>query len=127
MSNKNIIEEKVDAIIEEMHEIEDLPVTEEQAWRMLRSALTKALTEVAAHQTNRIMYQRGYADGAAEQQARNIEAVGKEAYRRGIIAACDYIYDRINESIGGSPTYDVPSGSDLVDIIDAARSQHLSE
>lgn len=104
MSNKNIIEEKADAIIEEMHQIEDLPVTEEQAWRMLRAALTKALTEVAAHQ-----------------QARNIEAV--ERILEDTLAADGFVGFKMDEWRACK----VFTKLICARVTAALRSQHLSE
>lgn len=70
----------------------------------------------------------GYYEGEKNEFHNNTGRV-IEAYEEGKKAACDYIYDKINEYCGAkdNPDYEMPDGAKLVEIIDEARSAALSK
>lgn len=105
--HNKLIEEKVEAIMQEMYAVDEPTMTDEQVDRIARSILTKALTEVAAHQ-----------------QARNIEAV--EALWQELHDPWEH--EEKHRDVSDCDKCNTKSWNAAIEaILVTLRSQHLSE
>lgn len=90
----------------------------------MRVRMTTYLKKITEDCTGKIVDLTGFGKLHTNDVLPDIREVVEKAYKAGQDFAADHIYEELNRYVGAldNPDYELPSGAEMIEIIDSARS-----